>query len=198
MNILQQINEGMSAVVDHTLPSIVRLSDGSSASGSGTIWHSDGLIITNAHVVAGRQLVATLHSGEDLPVQVLAMDKQLDVAALAVDARDLPTIVIGDSHALKPGDWVLALGHPWGIRNSLTSGVVIGTGDALPEMPRGRDWIALSLHLRPGHSGGPLLNAEGKLVGINTMITGPDVGFAIPAHLVKQFLRETIGKAAAV
>jgi len=72
--------------------------------------------------------------------------------------------------------------------------VVIGTGADLPEMPiNNREWIALSLHLRPGHSGGPLLDSAGRLVGINTMITGPNVGFAIPVHVVKRFLRASIG-----
>ncbi len=77
-------------------------------------------------------------------------------------------------------------------RGAVTSGV----GDQLPEMGQmqpGREWIALSLHMRPGHSGGPVVDSEGKLVGINTMITGPDVGFAIPVHIVKAFLKEAIG-----
>jgi S1-C subfamily serine protease len=76
---------------------------------------------------------------------------------------------------------------------------VIGIGTNLPEMGQmqpGREWIALSLHMRPGHSGGPLVDSRGRLVGINTMITGPDVGFAIPVQTVKTFLKETIGKAA--
>jgi S1-C subfamily serine protease len=87
----------------------------------------------------------------------------------------------------------MALGHPWGVQGAATSGIVIGKGTNLPEMPPGRDWIALSLHLRPGHSGGPLLNADGALIGINTMITGPDVGFAIPVDTVKFFLRQALG-----
>ena len=81
-------------------------------------------------------------------------------------------------------------------------GVVIGVGAELAEMGQmqpGREWIALSLHMRPGHSGGPVVDSEGKLVGINTMITGPDVGYAIPSHVVKAFLKDAIGsKAAAV
>lgn len=210
MSILQQLNQDLSSVIDRVLPSLVRLEEvtpmrrgdprsiSTGAAGSGTIWHGDGLIITNAHVVGGRQMRVVLQDGTELPAQVIAIDEQLDVAALAVTARDLPTIELGDSRALKPGDWVTGLGHPWGIHNSLTSGVVIGTGKDLPEMRGDRDWIALSLHLRPGHSGGPLVDIHGRLVGINTMISGPDVGFAVPVHVIKEVLKDTIGKAVAV
>jgi serine protease Do len=125
--------------------------------------------------------------------KVLASDRGQDIAALAIEARDVPTIKLGDSRNIRAGEWVMALGHPWGLRDSLTAGVVIGKGVDLPEMQPGREWLALGLHLRPGHSGGPLLNVKGELIGINTMITGPEVGFAIPVHVVKHFLKETLG-----
>lgn len=131
--------------------------------------------------------------GRRLPARLLASDPDRDLAALSVDATDLPTIEIGDSRQVRPGQWVMAVGHPWGIQGSVTSGVVIGSGDALPEMRPGRDWIALSLHMRPGHSGGPLVDSQARLIGINTMITGPDVGFAIPVQTVKLFLKEALG-----
>ena len=131
---------------------------------------------------------------------MIAYNESVDLAALSVDARDLPTSEIGDSRRLKPGQWVMAVGHPWGVKGAVTSGVVIGTGAHLPEMGQmqpNREWIALSLHMRPGHSGGPLVDSAGRVVGINTMITGPDVGFAIPVQTVKTFLKETIGSASA-
>jgi len=134
-----------------------------------------------------------LPDGRRLPARLLAADPDRDLAALSVDATDLPTIEIGDSRQVRPGQWVMAVGHPWGIQGSVTSGVVIGSGDALPEMRPGRDWIALSLHMRPGHSGGPLVDSQARLIGINTMITGPDVGFAIPVQTVKLFLKEALG-----
>ena len=162
--------------------------------GAGTIWHEDGLIITNAHVVYGHQnLKVTLPDERELPAQVIAFDKELDLAALSVNANNLPIIELGDLRALKPGAWVMAVGHPWGIQGAVTSGAVIGIGATLPEMQPGREWIALDLHMRPGHSGGPLVDAAGRLVGINTMITGPSVGFAIPVHTVKTFLKEALG-----
>jgi serine protease Do len=124
----------------------------------------------------------------------LSKDDDLDLAALYVKANDLPTIAPGSSKALRSGQWVVALGHPWGVIGGSTAGIVIGSGDEFPEMPaNGREWIVVSLHLRPGHSGGPLLVSDGRFVGINTLITGPDVGFAIPAHVVKRFLRQYLG-----
>lgn len=198
-NILQQLNDALADTVDQVHHSLVQISNGRGA-GAGTIWHNEGLIITNAHVIHGhQQLNVTLPDARTLPAQVIAYDESLDLAALAVEAHDLPTIQIGDSRSLKPGQWVMAVGHPWGVQGAVTSGVVIGVGAHLPEMSQmqpGREWIALSLHMRPGHSGGPLVDSAGRLVGINTMITGPDVGFAIPVQTVKTFLKDTIGAAA--
>ena len=91
----------------------------------------------------------------------------------------------------------MALGHPWGVSGAATGGVVIGVGENLPEIPQsGREWIAVSLHLRPGHSGGPLVDDKGRLVGINTMMMGLEVGMAVPVHEVKTFLEEELGKEA--
>jgi S1-C subfamily serine protease len=195
--VLQTLNNGLADVIDRVHQSLVHISNGRGA-GAGTIWHSDGLVITNAHVIHGHHaLNVTLPDGRTLPAQVIASNTELDLAALAVSANDLPTIEIGDSRTLKPGQWVMAVGHPWGIQGAVTSGVVIGAGANLPEMQPGREWIALSLHMRPGHSGGPLVDSAGRLVGINTMITGPDVGFAIPVQVVKTFLKETIGSGVA-
>jgi S1-C subfamily serine protease len=80
------------------------------------------------------------------------------------------------------------------VAGAVTAGVVAGVGRDLPEMPRSdREWIAVSLHLRPGHSGGPLVDDQGRLVGMNTMMAGPDVGLAVPVHVVKHFLRQAVG-----
>jgi S1-C subfamily serine protease len=144
--------------------------------------------------VRTRRLQAILADGRTLPAQVLALDEGHDLAALSVNAAGLSTIAPGDSKAIRPGQWVMALGHPWGVRDALTAGVVIGTGDNLPEMQPGREWIALNLTLRPGHSGGPLLDMDGTLLGVNTMISGPEVGYAVPAHVVKRFLRDGLGE----
>jgi serine protease Do len=196
--LLTQLNDALADRITTVQRSLVQISNGHGA-GAGTIWHPDGLIITNAHVVRGRDhLQVTLPDGRKLPTHILAADDALDIAALSVNAHDLPTIELGDSKSLKPGEWVMAIGHPWGVQGAVTSGVVIGTGAQLPEMGSmqpGREWIALSLHMRPGHSGGPLVESAGRLVGINTMITGPNVGYAIPVHVVKRFLKQHLSAA---
>ncbi|MCP4541003.1 MAG: trypsin-like serine protease [Chloroflexi bacterium] len=191
-NLLQQLNLDMSFVVDQVQNSLVQITNGRHGAGAGTIWHSDGLILTNAHVVGRHSLKVTLPDGRTLPARLLAHDESLDLAALSVDAADLPTIVLGDSRQIQPGQWVLALGHPWGVTGAVTAGIVINVGPP-PEIPRTQqNLIQVGLHLRPGHSGGPLVDVRGQLVGINTMIAGPDVGLAIPVHVVKNFLHQSL------
>ena len=191
-DLLQQLNHELSAVAEQAQHSLVTISNGRRGAGAGTIWHPDGLILTNAHVVQLRSPKVTLPDGRVLPARLLAHDNNLDLAALRVDANDLPTIELGRSKQLQAGEWVLALGHPWGVSGAATAGVVIGMGPP-PEMRMpGRELIHVGLHLRPGHSGGPLVDTEGRLVGINTMMAGPDVGLAVPVHVVKGFLRQSL------
>ncbi len=173
--------------------SLVQVQNGRRGAGAGTIWHPQGLIVTNAHVAGCGPLTVALADGRTLPAQIMATDRERDLAALRVEAAGLPTIQLADSRAVRPGQWVTALGHPWGVTGAATSGVIIGMGKAWPEMPPARhDWLVVSLHMRPGHSGGPLVDGRGRLLGINTLINGPDVGFAIPAHVVVAFLREAL------
>ena len=195
---LRQLNEEMADVLQRVGSGLVQVHNGRGGAGAGTIWHPDGLIVTNAHVVGRGALRVTLPDGRTLPARLLTHDSARDIAALDVDATDLPTVELGESSRLKAGQWVMALGHPWGIRGAVTAGVVIGAGTEWPEGPvNGKDWIAVSMPLRPGNSGGPLVDARGRLLGINTMISGPEVGLAVPVHVVKKFLRETLGTPAA-
>ena len=154
-NLIEQLNDEMSGAVEEVRRSLVSIQNGHGA-GAGTIWHPDGLIITNAHVVRVRHgLKVTLPDNRTLPARVLAHDDQHDLAALAVDATELPTKQVGDSRLLKAGQWVMAIGHPYGVMGAVTSGSVIGEGAQLPEIAAtGHEWIAVSLHMRPGHSGG--------------------------------------------
>ncbi len=187
------LNVDLAAVAEIVYPSLVQVHNGRRGAGAGTIWHPQGLIVTNAHVVGRGPLKAVLSDGRILPAQVMAADRERDLAALRVQAADLPTIRLADSRAARPGQWVTALGHPWGVTGAATSGVIIGMGKEWPEMPPARhDWLVVSLHMRPGHSGGPLVDSRGRLLGINTLINGPDVGFAIPVHVVVAFLREAL------
>jgi serine protease Do len=197
MSVFEQLNKRLSDLAAEARRSLVRITSGrgrQQGSGSGTIWHSDGLIVTNAHVVQRGALRVALHDGRELTGKLIAADEQLDLAAISIEASNLPTVALGDSRRLKAGASVCAMGFPYGLESGLTFGVVIGSGAKLPELPaNGREWLALSLHLRPGHSGGMLLDASGKLVGVNTMITSLDVGFAIPMHVVKRFLKARLG-----
>ena len=192
--ILHRLNTEVADVAESVRTSLVQVRSGGRGGGAGTVWHSDGLILTNAHVVEHEPVRVVLPQGDTVPARVVARDKHLDIAALAVDATDLTTIEVGESRRLRPGELVLALGHPWGVKGSVTAGVVIGMSSERPETESAkREMIAVSLSLRPGNSGGPLVDARGRLVGITSMMTGPEVGLAVPVHVVKAFLRETLG-----
>lgn len=190
-NILQELNTEMAGVVRRTRDSLVRITNGQSGAGAGTIWSSQGLIITNAHVVQRAAPNVVLPDGRSLPARVLAHDVQRDLALLSVKANGLTPLDLGDAEQLRPGEMVFALGHPWGINRTATAGVVIGLGGDMPEMQSTRrEWLMVSLVLRPGNSGGPLVDVAGRLLGVNTIMTGPEVGGAVPVHVVKAFLRE--------
>jgi serine protease Do len=190
--LLLQLNTDMSRIVDKVRHSLVQIQNGLHGSGAGTIWHSDGLVLTNAHVVGPYAVRVTLPDDRTFPARVVAHSRRLDLAALAVDAEGLPTIELGNSEDLRPGQWVLAVGHPWGIPGAVTAGVVINTGLPPELRTSGRAFIQVDLPLRPGYSGGPLVNAHGQLVGINTMMAGPEVGLAVPVQEVKAFLRQAL------
>ena len=138
-------------------------------------------------------LSVTLPDGRRMPARLLASDADCDIAAITVAASGLPAIELGQSSRLRPGSMVLAIGHPFGVVGTATAGTVVGVGQDLPEVGRpSRQWIAVSLNLRPGNSGGPLVDAEGRLVGINTMMTGPQAGMAVPVQVAKEFIKEAM------
>ena len=192
---LQQLSDEMGDVIAAVGRSLVQVRTyGGGGVGAGTILHPDRLILTNAHVLVHGSHQVSLSDGHTLPARVLSRDDNRDLAALAVDATGLPAIDLGESRNLQSGQWVLALGHPWGVFGAAAAGVVIGTGFESPGAPwSGREWISVSLHMRSGYSGGPLVDIHGRLVGINTMMSGPDVGMAVPVHEAKAFLRQNLG-----
>ncbi|MFW6175143.1 MAG: S1C family serine protease [Chloroflexota bacterium] len=199
MNFLQALHRAAADIAETLTPAIVEVRSGA-GSGAGTIWHEDGLILTNAHVLRAGPPQVRLHDGRALPARVLAEDATRDLAALAVDARGLPTVDLGESGpaTLRPGQWVMALGHPFGVRSSATTGVVISAGSDWPGLPAGGGaWLVVSLPLRPGHSGGPVLDSQSKVIGINTMITGPKTGVAVPVNVAKLFLKKALTRSAA-
>lgn len=193
---MHSISDGIAELADQVKKCVVLL-NGRRGHGAGTIWHARGLILTNAHVVRRRAPKVTLWDGRAYESRILASDRGLDIAALAIEAEDLDAISLGDSRNLRPGAFVLAVGHPWGVVGAASAGAVIDVGRPLDGPAYDGDLIQTGIWLRPGHSGGPLIDARGQLVGINTMISGPQVGLAIPVHLVKAFLSRTLRPAAA-
>ena len=151
--------------------------------GSGFIIESNGLILTNAHVVEGAtNIYVTLTDKREFKAKLLGMDKRTDVAVVKIEARDLPRLPLGDSSKVRVGEWVLAIGSPFGLENTVTAGIVSAksrdTGDYLP-------FIQTDVAVNPGNSGGPLLNTAGQVIGINSQIFSRSGGymgisFAIP------------------
>jgi serine protease Do len=163
----------------------VRLQIGGAGEGSGVIWRPDGLIVTNAHVARARSATVRLEGGETLEGRVIAREPALDLAALFTGARGLPAARLGDTGRLRPGDLVVALGHPLGVPNAVSLGVV---HELVRETDGRLRWIAADLRLAPGNSGGPLAAVDGRIVGINTLVAA-GLGFAVPVSLVNGFLR---------
>ena len=193
-HLLTHINSDMTAVIQRVQQSLVQVQNGRNGHGAGTIWHEDGLILTNAHVVQRQQPQVTLWDGRSFTTQLLACDDKRDLAALSIPADNLPTIDLGNSKRLQVGQWAIAAGHPWGVKGAVSAGAVIAM-DVPLELPRyPGELIQIGLQLRPGHSGGPLVDGNGRLLGINTMIAGPQVGLAIPVHIVADFLKDNLGR----
>jgi serine protease Do len=154
--------------------------------GSGFIINADGHILTNAHVVEhASEVTVKLTDRREFPAKVIGIDPRTDVAVLKIDAQNLPTVKLGDSSKLKPGEWVVAIGSPFGFENSVTAGVVSATSRAVGSQNSLVPFIQTDVAVNPGNSGGPLFNMNGEVVGINSMIyTGTGgyqgVSFAIP------------------
>jgi serine protease Do len=150
--------------------------------GSGVIFSPGGSIVTNAHVVEGavrRSLDVELWDGRRFPGEIVRRDRRRDLALLHIQTSGLPAAVPGDSSALRVGELVIAVGNPLGFIGAASTGVFHGF--------QNRSWMVSQLRLAPGNSGGPLANARGEVIGINTMIGG-GLAFAIPSRTVMQFL----------
>jgi len=153
--------------------------------GSGVIWRDDGLIVTNAHVARGPGATVELADGRAFPAEVVARDRQRDLAALQIQANDLPAATILDSDTLRVGQLVMAVGNPLGMVGAMTMGIIHSIA---PAEGRGRGaWIQADVSLLPGNSGGPLADAGGRVVGINSMVAG-ELGLAVPSNAVQRFL----------
>lgn len=166
----------------------VQVRSGRTGVGSGVIWSADGLIVSNAHVVRSSYPEIVLANGKTLIGKLIAQDKQRDLAAVRIETAQLDAAQTGKSTSLKPGALVMAFGHPLGATNALSLGVL---------HRRAETWLQADIRLAPGNSGGPLVEAQGHVIGINTAIVG-GLGLAVPVEAVLQFLKRLeIGRAAA-
>jgi S1-C subfamily serine protease len=160
--------------------------------GSGFILSTDGRLITNAHVVEGAETVTvTLKDGRTFEGKVIGVDAVTDVAAVKIEATDLPTATLGSTHHLAPGQWAIAIGNPLGLDNTVTAGIISALGRTSSQVgiaDKRVQFIQTDAAINPGNSGGPLLDAEGKVIGMNTAIraNAQGLGFAIPIETAKR------------
>jgi serine protease Do len=155
-------------------------------SGSGVIWSADGSVLTNAHVVRSAELRVELWDGRRVPARLVSRDTRRDLALLRIAAADLEAAAPGDSGSVRPGEVVIAVGSPLGFAGALSTGVVHSTG---PIAGMGNwSWIRADVRLAPGNSGGPLANAEGRVIGINTAVIN-GLGVAVPSNRAMEFVQ---------
>ena len=162
----------------------VEVTDAGELLGSGVLWPA-GCVVTNAHVVRRPEVTLRLSDGRCLRARVLARDSDADLALLDVPGTGVPAATLAEPDAVRVGSFVVAVGHPLGVRGALTTGIVCAIG---PIARGGRPWIQADLRLAPGNSGGPLADAGGRVVGLNSRAAGP-LALAVPMDQVTRFVR---------
>ena len=168
--------------------------------GSGVIVSPDGYLLTNNHVVgdANASVSVVLDDKREVPAKIVGTDEWTDIAVLKINARDLPTLPWGDSSKLKVAEWVLAIGNPFQLNQTVTLGIVSATGRSLEgRLATYEDFIQTDAAINPGNSGGALINARGELIGINTAIYSESggyqgIGFAVPSNLARHVMDDLI------
>ena len=168
--------------------------------GSGVVVSADGYVLTNNHVVGdvGAQVSVVLGDKREVPAKIVGVDEWTDMAVLKIDARNLPVLPWGDSSKLKVAEWVLAVGNPFQLNQTVTLGIVSATGRSLEgRLATYEDFIQTDAAINPGNSGGALINARGELVGINTAIYSESggyqgIGFAVPSNLARHVMDDLI------
>jgi serine protease Do len=176
---------GFGEIAEQLRRSTVLVLSRARGNGSGVIWSADGAIITNAHVARSSQMRVQLWDGREFDAAVASRDTRRDLAALRVNAVNLPAAPVADSSQLRPGELAIAIGNPLGFVGALTTGVIHAVG---PLRPFGsQPWVQADVRLAPGNSGGPLADARGRVIGINTMVAGR-LALAVPSNAVTNFL----------
>jgi serine protease Do len=176
---------GFGEIAEQLRRSTVLIHAGGRGNGSGVLWSSDGVVMTNAHVARGSHLSVQLWDGREFDAGVTSRDPGRDLAALRISATNLPAAAAADSSQVRPGELAIAIGNPLGFVGALTTGVIHAVG---PVRGLGaHSWVQADVRLAPGNSGGPLADARGAVIGINTMVAGR-LALAIPSNAVKTFL----------
>jgi serine protease Do len=197
MDISSLLTDELSAAIQLIQRSLVVIQDGNRYAprgmGAGVVWQR-GLILTNHHIVKhAHTLGVSLPDGREFSARLVAGDSALDLALLKIDDDRTPPAMIADSRGLRVGQYVMAIGHPWGERGLVTGGMISGLG-TLGEGKRYSpiEIIRTDVRLAPGSSGGPLVNASGAVIGLNTMIVGGDLGVAVPSHVASAFVQQVL------
>ena len=176
---------GFGEIAEQLRRSTVLVLPGDRGNGSGVIWSADGVIVTNAHVVRGSQMRVQLWDGREFDASLVSRDTNRDLAELRINAANLPAAAAADSSQVRPGELAIAIGNPLGFVGALTTGVVHAVG---PLRRFGsQPWVQADVRLAPGNSGGPLADARGRTIGINTMVAGR-LALAVPSNAVANFL----------
>jgi len=176
---------GFGEIAEQLRRSTVLVHSGGRGAGSGVIWSSNGVVVTNAHVVRGSRVNVQLWDGREFEAAIQSRDPRRDLAELRIESANLPAASAADSSELRPGELAIAIGNPMGFVGALATGVIHAVG---PLRGLGRQtWVQADVRLAPGNSGGPLADARGRVVGINTMVAGR-LALAIPSNAVHDFL----------
>ena len=179
------LSQNIGNVIELVRKFTVLVGSGRESAGSGVIVDADGSIVTNAHVARSLHLTVEVWDGCTFPAALKAKDQNQDLALLSIPASGLPHATLGNSQDLRVGELVVAVGNPFGFLGAASIGVIHSIG-RIPWMGTS-EWIRSDLKLAPGNSGGPLANAEGHVIGLNTMIVDR-LGVAIPSNIVKRFI----------
>lgn len=196
-------SEALGRLADEVRRSLVIVQGHRYGTGAGVIWRENGIILTNNHVVNSRIPRITLPDGRRFQARVLGRHPQVDLAVLQIEANGLFPARIADSRRLKVGQFVLAVGHPWGQPGYVTAGIISallevqGNENGQRPGPVRLPVIRTDAVLAPGNSGGPLVDAAGWVIGINTLIVGGDQSVALPSHLAEEFVEQTVAGAPA-
>jgi serine protease Do len=176
---------GFGEIAERLRRSTVLIQTGGRGAGSGIIWSSEGVLVTNAHVVRSARPTVQLWDGREFQAVLQSRDSLYDLAQLRIEATNLPAASAADSSQVRPGELAIAIGNPMGFVGALATGVIHGIG---PIRGLGaHSWVQAEVRLAPGNSGGPLADARGRIVGINTMVAGR-LALAIPSNAVRDFL----------